>query len=346
MDAVAWSRLDGGILDGLFDADALGLDLGDRYQLGEVLGEGGQGVVLQAEDRSCHRQVAVKCAKRADNHIRAEAALLSRLAHPAIPQIYDVGCTAEGRDFMALQLVRGRRLDRWLEQDPPLAERLRVFIRIAEGIDHAHRRNVLHRDLKPTNLAVDDDGEAMILDWGLAAHNGKRSICGSPHFAAPEQLDGQPVDRRADVYALGVLLYWMLSGDLPYARRVSDFQEFRRVRGGLKLLPLRRRQPNAPRGIERLVQRCMATNPAARPASAGLVADLVRLEGDRLRGGAAVVRGWGIFLLGLLFGALGGGLLAWLTLATADTSPLDRVAPQPSMPDSETMDSDHARTRL
>ncbi|MFW5830569.1 MAG: serine/threonine-protein kinase [Planctomycetota bacterium] len=322
MSALAWGQLDAGILDDLFEADSLGLDLGDRYELGAVLGEGGQGVVYQAQDRSCNRQVAVKCARYSGSSIRAEAELLARLAHPAIPQVYDLGTSLDGRDFVAMQLLIGERLDQWLEREPGLDDRLRVFVRIAEGIEHAHRRGILHRDLKPTNIIVDGtDRDPVILDWGLAAEGGRRSICGSPHFAAPEQLQSQPVDARADVYALGVLLYWLISGDLPYARRVSDFHEFRRVQGGIRLLPLRKRAPAAPRAIERLVQRCMAPQPAGRPGSVQQVIDAVRAVRDALRSSARRRRHWPPLLAALLAGVLIGVWTVqrwWLPSADAD----------------------------
>ena len=287
MGSVAWSALGGEVLDTLIDADAIGLDFGERYRVVTLLGHGGQGEVYEAQDLALERPVAIK---RSTNDVMLwrEARLLSQLAHPAIPQVYDRGRCPDGSVFVAMQLVRGQRLDVFLRsQHLDTGHRLRLFRSIVAAIGHAHGRGILHRDLKPENIIVTEGLEAYLVDWGLAATGDPRAICGSPHFAAPEQLDGQVADRRADIFALGVLLYVIASGGaLPYGRQVRDFHEFRRQRAGLARIPLRQRCPHLPVALERICERAMAAQPGARYLTTGaLIADLDRMQGDGAAGG-------------------------------------------------------------
>lgn len=287
MPSVPWERLGDDLLDDLLDAGSLHDDLDGRYELGVRLGSGGQGTVYRATDRILGRDVAVKCLHGRTGDLAAEAGLLTGLAHPAIPQIYDRCTLADGGMAIVMQLIEGRRLDRWLKDaKPTIPQRLRVFRAVAGAVAHAHSHNVLHRDLKPGNILVNPDGQAYLVDWGLAAQTDQRAICGSPYFAAPEQLEGQPADVRADVYSLGVLLYYVLSNQLPYHREVSGFQEFRQVRAGLQRVPLTRRVPGLDSRLERICRRAMAAQPAARYADVrALLEDLDRFDsGNALAG--------------------------------------------------------------
>lgn len=268
MATVNWQALGGGVLDGLFTAEALAVDVGDRYEVLDPIGAGGQGTVYRARDTHLNREVAIKVAHgvQASRLLLAEAALLARLTHPAIPAVFDSGRGADGRTYLVMELVEGQPLHRVLRQNDgvPLVARLRIMRAVVGAVAHAHQRGILHRDCKPANIMVRSDGEAMLIDWGLAATGDPRAICGTPSYAAPEQLSGQVADRRSDVYALGVLLYELLSGELPYARVVDDFDEFRRQRAGLGLIPLRARCPDLPSSFQRIIDRAMAAQPAAR----------------------------------------------------------------------------------
>jgi serine/threonine-protein kinase len=268
MTTVVWGRLDAGIVDGIFDAEPVELDFGDRYQVGERLGAGGQGTVYRAWDRHLGRPVAIK-------HLHpcpgmdplTEARLIGQLAHPAIPQVYDQGICPDGSRFVVVQYIDGRPLHQYLATaNPSLPARIVMFRQIAGAVAHAHGRGILHRDVKPGNVLVTAGGEPYLVDWGLAASGGSRAVCGSPMFAAPEQLSGQVVDRRADVYAMGVLFYFILAGTYPFERQVTDFNEFRRIRGGLVQVPLRRRRSDLPRYLGRICEIAMSTQPGARYA--------------------------------------------------------------------------------
>ncbi len=295
MGSVAWSALGGEVLDALMDAESIGLDFGERYRVLHLLGHGGQGEVYEAQDLALERPVAIKRSAN-DVMLWREARLLGQLAHPAIPQVYDRGRCPDGSVFVAMQLVRGHRLDAFLQAHRlDYGQCLRLFRSIVAAIGHAHERGILHRDLKPENIIVTDGLEAYLIDWGLAATGDPRAICGSPHFAAPEQLDGQVADRRADIFALGVLLYVIASGGaLPYGRQVRDFHEFRRQRAGLARVSLRQRCPHLPVALERICDRAMAAQPGARyPTTAALIADLDQMQGAGFGAG----RNWGLVWL-------------------------------------------------
>lgn len=288
MATVDWQRVQGaGLLDEVFASSAPVLDIGDRYEIGEPIGSGGQGKVYRARDCLLGREVAVKMVhqRSANRHLQAEAALLARLSHPAIPSVYDRGMGVDGRAYMVMELIAGQPLRQAIaDEDWPLRERLRVFRAVAAAVAHAHERGILHRDCKPGNIALRDDGEAFLLDWGLAATGDPRAICGTPCYAAPEQLNGQVADRRSDVYSLGVLLYQVMSGHLPFARVVNDFAEFRAQRAGLGLVPLRRYRPDLRPSYQRVIDRAMAAQPAARyERCKHLIADIDALiAGERV----------------------------------------------------------------
>ena len=168
--------------------------------------------------------------------------------------------------FMVMELVEGQPLYRLLRQADALNDRarLRIIRAVAGAVAHAHQHGILHRDCKPANIMVRKDGEPILIDWGLAATGDPRAICGTPSYAAPEQLSGQVADRRSDIYALGVLSYEVLSGALPFARVVDDFDEFRRLRAGLGLIPLRKVRPDLAPSFQALIDRAMAAQPAGR----------------------------------------------------------------------------------
>jgi eukaryotic-like serine/threonine-protein kinase len=202
---------------------------GTKYRLAGVAGAGGMGTVYVVEDKDLQRRVALKVLDLPDPGIEArlrrEAQVLARLEHPGIVPVHDVGVLPDGRAFYTMKWVQGDGLDRHLARGPvPLAERLRLFLRIADPVAFAHAHGVLHRDLKPENVMVGAFGEVLVMDWGLAkvgggtqggpGSTGESSVLGTPGFLSPEQREGGSarVDARADVYSLGALLRWM-AGD-------------------------------------------------------------------------------------------------------------------------------------
>jgi len=230
-----------------------------RYTVVEEIGRGGMGTVYRAFDDLLDREVALKVPNgfgeaSVARRLQVEAGVLARLEHPGIVPIHDAGSLADGRIFYVMKLVRGRTLRDYLAGDPPIDDRLGVFERICEPVAFAHARGFVHRDLKPDNVMLGPFGEVLIMDWGAAAslasapgQNGSpdatavptvptvasvasvvsvvrtsSGIIGTRGFMAPEQAEGSSADARADVYALGAMLFLMLTGELPGAGLPSN----------------------------------------------------------------------------------------------------------------------------
>jgi serine/threonine protein kinase len=222
-----------------------GPDVNDtRYELVEKIGQGGMGTVFRAHDRELDRDVALKVlhalpdGAQASFRLAREARLIARLEHPGIVPVHDTGRLPDGRLYYVMKLVRGKRLDEQVGPATSLAERLGILQKICEAIAFAHANGVLHRDLKPQNVMVGPFGEVLVLDWGvakergadllptageliagqcLAAHTAAGTVVGTPGYMAPEQTRGEltRIDERTDVYALGGILYYLLTGQAP-----------------------------------------------------------------------------------------------------------------------------------
>ncbi len=198
-------------------------DLVGRFEIVCEIGRGGFGVVYEARDRQLDRRVAFKAIRAGDHatlreeRLQREAESAARLSHPCIVTLYDVGRCEHG-PYLVLELLRGQSLAERLAQGPlSVREALRIATRVAEGLAHAHGRGVVHRDLTPGNVFLCQDGQVKVLDFGLAHAFGQPRIAGgTPAYMAPEQWRGAPEDERTDVFALGVMLYRMLAGTLPF----------------------------------------------------------------------------------------------------------------------------------
>jgi serine/threonine-protein kinase len=198
---------------------------GTRYDFVRELGRGGMGVVYEVYDRELARGVAMKviavAMSEAMDPVAHEARIIAGLEHPGIVPVHDVGTLADGRLFYTMKLVRGTRLDEWKSKGHARTETLRLFARICEPVAFAHARGVVHRDLKPENVMVGEFGAVLVMDWGVAraagqAEDGRRLIVGTPGYMPPEQARGETAGIRADVYALGALLSFLLGpDDLP-----------------------------------------------------------------------------------------------------------------------------------
>jgi tetratricopeptide (TPR) repeat protein/tRNA A-37 threonylcarbamoyl transferase component Bud32 len=207
------------------------------YRIRRLIGEGGQALVYEAEQASPTRAVALKVLRggpfadeRQIHRFQREIQTLARLHHPYIATIHEAGRTAEGQYYIAMELVEGRPLDRYVaEVDLSLADRIRLCRLVCAAVQYAHEHGVVHRDLKPPNILVQEDGTPRILDFGLArltlgdaTQAGMKTrtgtIEGTPRYMSPEQLRGeaQTLDHRCDVYALGVLFFELLTGETPF----------------------------------------------------------------------------------------------------------------------------------
>jgi formylglycine-generating enzyme required for sulfatase activity/serine/threonine protein kinase len=227
-----------------------------NYLLCEVIGEGGFGTVWRAEQTEpVRREVAIKVLKRGMDtrkvlgRFKQERQALATLEHPGIATLLDAGVTADGRPWFAMELVRGAPITRWCaEEKLPLEDRLRLFQQVCMAVHHAHQKGIIHRDLKPSNvlvMRVDSRPVAKVIDFGIAKWlqtDGEASLMtiagqrlGTPCCMSPEQVeDSAAIDTRSDVYALGVLLYELLTGELPIDRTTVGSDELDEIKRAIR----------------------------------------------------------------------------------------------------------------
>ncbi len=254
--------------------------LNKRYRLLALLGEGGMAEVYRAEDLLLGRQVAVKLLREQlarDQSLltrfRDEARAAASLSHPNIVAVYDVGYDL-GRHFIVMEYVDGPTLKDLLRQAAPfpVARAVELAMQVLSALDLAHRRGIIHRDVKPQNVLLTADGQAKVTDFGIArlataaALTQTGEVFGTAYYLAPERASGQEATAAADIYAVGILLYEMLTGKLPFT---GDSP----VEVALKHLqqepdPPGRLNPAVPAGLEQVVLRAMAKDPALRFPSA------------------------------------------------------------------------------
>jgi tetratricopeptide (TPR) repeat protein len=274
-----------------------------RYRVIRLLGEGGMGTVYEAEQEEPRRVVALKVIRpgRATaervRRFRHESQALGRLQHPGIAQIYDAGTADTGlgpQPYFAMELVRGESLDRYVATHPlNTPEKLALMARICEGVHHAHQRGLIHRDLKPGNILIDETGQPKILDFGVARLTEAEAqltvqtevgqIVGTLAYMSPEQVMGDPhgIDTRSDVYSLGVILYELLAGKLPYNVRGQKLHEAVQAIREAEASPLSSFSREYRGDIETIVGKALEKDKARRYASAeALAADIGRYLSD------------------------------------------------------------------
>lgn len=257
------------------------------------------GEVWKAHDANLDRTVAIKMLRRgalldatARERFRREALVLSRLSHPGVATVFDFDAQ-DGYDFLVLEYVSGGTLESSLATGRlPLDRVLHLGSAIADALDNAHRHGVLHRDLKPSNVLLTAEGQPKILDFGLALlltggqTTGRMTqagtIVGTLPYMAPEQLFGEVDDARTDVYALGTMLFEMVTGQLPFMKARPEALMFSILNNAAP--SVRSVRPDAPDALDRLLLECLRKDPAHRPASAALVGEALR----RIRDGVPV----------------------------------------------------------
>ena len=253
-----------------------GTEIGLRYRVVQLLGRGGMGAVYRVWDEELNRDVALKLirpeiAADADviERFKREIQLSSRVTHKNVLRVYDLG-EADGTRFLTMQFVEGRDLSSLIKELGPLPvpRLISLFRQICQGLEAAHEQGVVHRDLKPQNIMVEGNDNVLITDFGLAKNLGASAmtelgaLMGTPAYMSPEQVRGQAVDKRADIYSLGVILYEMASGKTPFAGG-SVFEVMMR-RLSTPPRPLGELNPAIPAYLRKIVERCLAVEASAR----------------------------------------------------------------------------------
>jgi hypothetical protein len=273
---------------------ALEAKLLGHYRIVRLIGHGGMGAVYLARDLALDREVAVKVVKTSESRqvydrLRREARTAAKLSHPNIVPLHAFG-EVEGMPYFVMGYVRGESLAERLRRDRKLSENegRRMVAEVADALDHAHRQGVVHRDIKPDNVLIDDEsGRAMLTDFGIARVIGgggtmteAGSVIGTPHFMSPEQASGRgDIDARSDIYSLGVMAYAMFAGRLPFEGATTA--EVLAKHLTQEAAPLRSLAPDVSESTAQIVERCLGKDPANRwPDARSLKESLGAIEED------------------------------------------------------------------
>jgi serine/threonine-protein kinase len=255
-----------------------------RYRVQRTLGQGGMAAVYLAQDSELERPVAIKVLAEhlaSDDAFRhrflREARMAAKLSHPNIVHVYDQG-EEEGRPFIVMEYVDGPTLSDELKRNGPLspARVVDLALQICGGLEHAHSSGLVHRDIKPGNLLLREDGTVKIADFGIAraAQATKLtqigSVLGTAAYLAPEQAAGEPVTAAADIYSLGCVLFQLLTGRTPYV--FETLPELVVKQREEPITPIRELRAEVPAELEAAVMHCLARGPDYRPASAAALA--------------------------------------------------------------------------
>ena len=250
--------------------------IANRYEVIEHIGKGGMADVFKAIDLILNREVAIKIL-RTDLSTDAvsilrferEAQAATALAHPNIVEIYDVG-EYKGHHFIVMEYVPGRTLKQVIRSRGPLLneEAIDIMKQLTSAVAEAHSRNIIHRDIKPQNVIVKADGSVKILDFGIAIAKGSmqltqaNNVMGSVHYLAPELAKGDPATPQSDIYALGIVLYEMLAGDVPYKADQAVQVALMHMRDPFP--SVREINPTVPQAVENIITRATAKDPSQR----------------------------------------------------------------------------------
>lgn len=264
-----------------------------HYKIVEKLGEGGMGVVYKAEDLKLKRTVALKFLPpeltrdpEAKERFTHEAQAASALEHPNICNIHEIGETDDGRSFIVMACYEGETLKDKIEGGPlPFKNAVDLAIQIGQGLEKAHGKNIVHRDIKPANVIITDDGIAKILDFGLAKLRGRTVLTktgttlGTVTYMSPEQVRGDEIDQRSDIWSLGVVLYEMITGVVPFKGEYENAIQYSILNVPPEAITGLR--SGIPLEVERIVNKCLEKDKAYRYQHIDeLLTDLRRVKRD------------------------------------------------------------------
>jgi len=259
-------------------AITLGSDFGPRYRIETLLGQGGMGRVYKAYDKELNRTVAIKVVRQgamgeadALNRFKQELVLASKISHKNILRIHDLG-EVNGMKFITMAYVEGKDLHQIIKENPklPLERALKFATQLAGALAAAHAEDVVHRDLKPQNILLDKNDQVYISDFGLAKSFAEGAVgmtqtgafLGTPRYMSPEQVEGKPTDGRADLYAYGLILYEMVTGDVPFTGDSTLKVMYQRIQEKPKSPKLV--NADLPNWLVRIIMRCLEKEPADR----------------------------------------------------------------------------------
>ena len=257
-----------------------GQKINDRYEIIKNIGEGGMANVYLAQDTILDRKVAVKVLRgdlsNDDKFIRRferEALSVSNLSHPNIVEVYDVG-VEEGNHYIVMEYIDGKTLKQLLKkrESLTLTEVVDIMTQLTDGIAHAHDSYIIHRDIKPQNIMIEDDGRIKITDFGIAmALNATQltqtnSVLGSVHYLPPEQASGKSATIKSDIYAMGILMYELITGSVPFKGDNAVEIALKHMKD--KIPSVRKQDPSIPQSVENIILKAAAKNPRNRYDSA------------------------------------------------------------------------------
>ena len=263
----------------------IGTMIGDRYEVLERIGMGGMSDVYKAKDHKLNRHVAVKVLKQEFSEntnfvskFRVEAQAAASLMHPNIVNVYDVG-EDNGVYYIVMELVDGITLKKYIEKKARLSvrEALSIAIQACMGIEAAHNNHIIHRDIKPQNIIISKDGKVKVTDFGIAkaatSNTITSNVMGSVHYTSPEQARGGYSDEKSDIYSMGITLFEMLTGRVPFNGETTVAIAIKHIQE--EMPSPREYVPEIPVCVEQIVLKCTQKSPDRRYHSmAALIADL------------------------------------------------------------------------
>jgi serine/threonine protein kinase/dienelactone hydrolase len=277
-----------------------GTELAGKYKIIDIIGKGGMGIVYKAEDIRLKRKVALKFLppeltkdKEAKERFVLEAQAAAALSHPNICTIHEID-EEEGKSFIAMEYVEGESLKNKIDKGPIASEEaVDIAIQVAQGMEQAHKKGIVHRDIKSANIMVTDMGQAKIMDFGLAKVKGgtlltrEGTTLGTVAYMSPEQARGEEVDHRTDIWSLGIVLYEMLSGQLPFMGDREASILYSVVHEEAK--PITAWNPDIPSDLLKITDRCLKKKPESRCSTAAEILVALKAFRDQLHKDSGII---------------------------------------------------------
>ena len=271
-----------------------GSTIAGKYRIIEKLGEGGMGVVYKAEDTRLDRMVALKFLPSglmkdpdAKERFVREAKAAAALSHPNICTVYEID-EDKGKSFIAMEYIEGQSIREKVKKNPlEIPEALDLVIQAAQGLEEAHKKGIIHRDIKSANIMVTGSGQAKVMDFGLAKVSGaslltrEASTMGTVAYMSPEQAQGQGVDQRTDIWSFGVVLYEMLTGQLPFLGETDQTVMY--AIGHKIPVPMKKLVPKVQPELERVVEKALEKKPSDRYQNMAELLEDLRAISEGLR---------------------------------------------------------------